>query len=285
MTWVRLDDDFPSHRKVRRCSDGAFRFHISGLCWASRYLTDGYISAEDAELIADDLDDSHDPATLKDVLNELTRRGMWHPAQHACPQCPTREDDGWVIHDYLDMNPSAEQVQRQRGLAAKRQRRARERGVAVQQIGDGESSPGEASSRNRHAVTDASVTRESRLPTPTPTPTPIRTKSTRSKSERVSARDPDFERFWANYPRKEAKGAAEKAWAAAIKKTDPEAIVSAAERYRSQPGREARYTAHPATWLNAERWSDEPAPNGSRTSPSGYQPYRDDPDADYNAEL
>jgi len=38
-------------------------------------------------------------------------------------------------------------------------------------------------------------------------------------------------------------------------------IVSAAERYRDDPNREDGFTALPATWLNGERWLDDPLPS------------------------
>jgi hypothetical protein len=66
-----------------------------------------------------------------------------------------------------------------------------------------------------------------------------------------------FDRFWAAYPRKVAKQAARRAWDKAARDTDPALIIAGAERYRDQPGREARYTKHPATWLNAGCWADD----------------------------
>ena len=83
---------------------------------------------------------------------------------------------------------------------------------------------------------------------------------------RSAAREnPDrFAEFWATYPRRVGKGAARKAWAKAIKNgADPEHIIWGARRYSTDPRRAAadiRYTAHPATWLNAERWTDETEP-------------------------
>jgi hypothetical protein len=72
-----------------------------------------------------------------------------------------------------------------------------------------------------------------------------------------------FERFYQVFPRKAGRGAARKAWEKAIKAADPEAIIAGAERYAvERAGQEPRFTAHPSTWLNAERWTDEPAPNG-----------------------
>lgn len=72
--------------------------------------------------------------------------------------------------------------------------------------------------------------------------------------------DPTFDLFWQIYPRREGKAAARTAWVKALRKTDISTIMAGAERYRDDPNREAAYTAHAATWLNGERWTDEPLP-------------------------
>jgi hypothetical protein len=91
---------------------------------------------------------------------------------------------------------------------------------------------------------------------------------TRAKPTPADA-DEQFNRFWAAYPRREAKRAARKAWDKAISRAEPDSIVAGAERYRDQPGRDPKFTAHPATWLNADRWADEPPPpsGNGRASP------------------
>ena len=67
-----------------------------------------------------------------------------------------------------------------------------------------------------------------------------------------------FEGFWSICPRKTAKGSARKAWAKAIKTTSPETIVDGMKVYaKTVIGTDPQYIAHPATWLNGERWSDE----------------------------
>jgi hypothetical protein len=70
----------------------------------------------------------------------------------------------------------------------------------------------------------------------------------------------DFEKFWNTYPIKVGKGAAMKAWVKAIKRATPEIITEGAGRYASDPNREPEFTAHPATWLNGDRWLDSPLP-------------------------
>jgi biotin operon repressor len=76
----------------------------------------------------------------------------------------------------------------------------------------------------------------------------------------------EFEIFWNVYPRKVAKKAAEAAFAKAIKHTPFALILSGAGRYSKDPNRVEAYTAHPATWLNAHRWLDDPLPVREKTA-------------------
>jgi hypothetical protein len=74
-----------------------------------------------------------------------------------------------------------------------------------------------------------------------------------------------FGRFWAAYPRRVAKLAARKAFAAAIKQgADPEAVIAGATRYAAERANQPpRYTKHPATWLNGGCHEDEAAPDAA----------------------
>lgn len=70
-----------------------------------------------------------------------------------------------------------------------------------------------------------------------------------------------FDAFWMIFPRKIGKGTARAAFIKALKKTDLETLLKGAERYAAErEGQDKNYTAHPATWLNGERWTDEDAP-------------------------
>ena len=69
---------------------------------------------------------------------------------------------------------------------------------------------------------------------------------------------PAFRDFWAAYPRKVGRGAAEKAFAAAIAKGASVADIAAGLNRQSWPV-EPRFVPHPATWLNQARWQDDPA--------------------------
>jgi hypothetical protein len=84
----------------------------------------------------------------------------------------------------------------------------------------------------------------------------------KSEPKTNSERDEKFEEFWRCYPRKVAKEAARRAFAAAD--VDPELLIAGAKRYAiERSGEDPKYTKHPATWLNKGCWEDEASsPNG-----------------------
>ena len=71
-----------------------------------------------------------------------------------------------------------------------------------------------------------------------------------------------FAEFWLAYPRKTAKGDAEKAWKRIRHSAEADAAIFAGlERYKrsGQWQRDGgQFIPHPATWLNGQRWNDEP---------------------------
>ncbi len=72
--------------------------------------------------------------------------------------------------------------------------------------------------------------------------------------------DPLFAAFWEAYPYKVSKGHARKSWLGALRKgADPLRIAQAARAFRDDRRRDPKFTPHPATWLNGERWNDVPA--------------------------
>lgn len=84
-----------------------------------------------------------------------------------------------------------------------------------------------------------------------------------------------FDEFWQASPRKVAKPAALRAYKAALAKAAPEVILSGVVAYaESVKGKDPKYIAHPATWLNAERWQDDLKPVDTRT-------WRDKPESEW----
>jgi hypothetical protein len=84
------------------------------------------------------------------------------------------------------------------------------------------------------------------------------------KAAKEPASDPDFEAFWAAYPKKVGKLEALKAW----RKHRPGqgltarilAALEAQKRSAKWQEDKGKFIPHPATWLNAGRWDDEVTP-------------------------
>ena len=75
-----------------------------------------------------------------------------------------------------------------------------------------------------------------------------------------------FDRFYHVYPRHVARGQAARAWKTATKKADPATIISAAVLYAQKTlDSDPKFIAHPATWLNGERWADDTSGPASTT--------------------
>lgn len=68
-----------------------------------------------------------------------------------------------------------------------------------------------------------------------------------------------FEQFWKAYPRRIGKGAARKSFEKSLKLATFEEIMTGLSRQISYyASREQQFIPHPTTWLNQERWADEP---------------------------
>jgi len=92
-----------------------------------------------------------------------------------------------------------------------------------------------------------------------------------------------FDEFWEIYPRKAGKQEARKVFQRALSNATLAEILEGARRYAADPNRQPQFTAHPATWLNQGRWSDEPLPprtttTVTRTLPPAQVPPQYDPD-------
>lgn len=271
MPWFKVDDGFHAHRKVARLGredfDAIALWTVAG-SWCADQLTDGWVP----EYVAAKLD-----ADYKARAGALVRVGLWEVTERD-------GEPGWLFHQWSEdgRQPTAEQVKAERTATAERQRRFREKVKGTP---------------NRNGVTNAlvtpgvtePVTRESQSPFPSvPFPSvplqrttsapPVQATVTRIHADRDDepeplpgfttaarpkpARPDRFADFWKTYPRKKAKGNAEKSWTKAIEDgVDPQLIIDAALVYRMERnGQDPQFTKLPATWLNQRCWEDEADP-------------------------
>ena len=94
MAWVRIDDQFPDHPKVLGLSNDAFCLHVTAMCWSAKQLTDGKVPSHVLKRLAWRC---HDAAMATD---ELVASGVWE----------VDDPRGWIIHDFLDYNPSKDEA-------------------------------------------------------------------------------------------------------------------------------------------------------------------------------
>lgn len=95
-TWIRLDDDVPTHPKMVGRSDRAFAAWVRGVCWCSHHLTDGFMPGPVvSQLIA--------PRNTRITVQELVEAGLWE-----------QRDGGYLVHDFLEYQTSAAQVEEAR---------------------------------------------------------------------------------------------------------------------------------------------------------------------------
>lgn len=116
MPWVRFDDQFAIHRKVDGLTDTAFRLHVAAIFWCARNLTDGFVPEEDLDLVCARI------RAPERFAAECVNRRAWHKADDGCASdlctAPVDNGPGWVIHDYLDYQPSRETVLKTRSERA-----------------------------------------------------------------------------------------------------------------------------------------------------------------------
>lgn len=126
--WLKLDDGFADHPKIDTLSDGAFRLHVSGLCYAAKHLTDGMLPARSLRRLT--------PTFDEDLVAELVAVGLWHRLGEVTDADGTPLDAGFELHDFLDYNPTAAEVKARREKDREKKRRQRARGSDAVDRGD-----------------------------------------------------------------------------------------------------------------------------------------------------
>lgn len=148
----------------------------------------------------------------------------------------------------LDVHAKADEEERERQREKERLKKRRQRALSPNVPRDTQGHPGTPRDTGDPLSLNGSP------PTPyirnidtPPSLNPITNKRSTALSQ--------FDTFWKAYPRKIGKGAAQKAWAAAVRKAEPERIIEGVERYPWPD--DPAFIPHASTWLNGQRWEDE----------------------------
>lgn len=249
MTWFKVDDQLHDHKKARRL--GKDKLAASGLwvlcgSWSADTLSDGFVP--------DEIVERFDPKQV--YAKRLVEVELWHRVEHD-------GEPGYEFHDWDEYQPTRDKVLGDRQAWRDRKQKSR-KGSRVESRSDTQrDSQGESREDSR-----VESNGESQRPVPVPVPVPKDEDSLRSSSSATEAADL-FEDFWSAYPRKDGKAAARKAWPKAVKRLEAPRLVAAARYWAglwAKAGVERQFIPHPATWLNGDRWNDQPpAPRASPT--------------------
>ena len=110
MTWAKLDDGSHAHPKFLGLNPAAIGLWCMGLSYCASQLDGLILSAQVPRLVATS------PARARRLACALVKVGLWD-----------EDPNGFRMHDYLDYNPSREEVLRERAKIYTRVRRYRAR--------------------------------------------------------------------------------------------------------------------------------------------------------------
>lgn len=116
MTWVRIDDGFRDHPKFLDLSLAAVGLWASALAYCNKHNTDGRVPRAaiprlGMRILPNGVPTKEKTSWVEAVVAELVGAGLWE----------LLGDGSIAIHDFLDWNPSKEQVMSKRAeVSAKR---------------------------------------------------------------------------------------------------------------------------------------------------------------------
>jgi hypothetical protein len=242
--WFRVDDGFHSSRKLHHIPKRQ-RFAAIGLwtvagSWAMHELTDGHVPHSMIAMWGPP------PSAAESLVNA----GLWD-----------RTHDGFEFRNWAEYQASRDDMEAERAASRARKQASRNR-LKQQKLREHAEHEG-VSRVTGHDVTD---------PGDGGVTAPIPSHTIPSHKKDSSSTDEEFDRWYAIYPRKEAKTAARRAFAKARKSVDMDTLMTALGRYvDSVKGKDRQFIALPASWLNAGRWEDEYAPPAQQSLvPAGY---------------
>lgn len=108
MTWVKIDDGFFRHPKIRAAGRDARDLYLAALCYCNENLTDGFVPDYEVRRLSAEADTDDTNAALTSLCNPRSfGRSLW-----------TTAPGGYIVHDYHDYQPSRADVLRLKEVRA-----------------------------------------------------------------------------------------------------------------------------------------------------------------------
>lgn len=172
MGWIRVEDNFYDNEKMLAAGSIGRDLYWHGMGFCNRNLTDGLIPKRRAfslvdftdAAVIDGLGGVDGQACAPIAVQRLLDADLWHEDGHSCDTCPQPGPRNYIVHDYLNYQPSRAEVEAKReALHATRSRAGRAGGHRS----------GEARRSNAEAKTKQNGSK-SEAPNPNPIPnTPL----------------------------------------------------------------------------------------------------------------
>lgn len=223
--YVKLSATYYQDDAMLTVSPEAELLYVRGLAFCAGQMSDGFISDAQLKLVGVGIRSCTRRAA------ELQESGLW-----------LRVDGGYVARSWQKWNKTAEEIGAER--RRDRERKSQNRAENPEQFQAD-------SGRNPGGVTPDSLSEigQDRIG---------QDKDTDSATADASA---DFDLFWSIYPKRVGKGQAQKAFVKAVKRAGLDTVLNGARRLAEDPNLpDKQYIPNPTTWLNGDRWTDDPYP-------------------------
>lgn len=249
--YFKLDVGYLTNPKVSAVLDAsatAVILHMGSIAYAAQHLTDGVVPMALVRRLTGA--ERTDEALLLD-------HGLWRDLGDGSAQ----------IHDFLEHQRSASEVKR---ASDKAKDAAAARWMPPT---DAQRNASSIASSIESGMPDAM-----RSASESSMPREREREKERTTTSPASQAVSEFASWYAHYPRKTGKAAAEKAFIKALKTTELETLMAGVIRYARDPNLpEKQYIPHPSKWLNDGRWDDDPLPPKTGGAPPPPKPAgRDD---------
>lgn len=183
MAWVRLDDHFDENTKLQAAGPLGVALWTCSLAYCNRNLTDGFIPKSKAHTLLDFdglamVDGMHgEDITGAMIAKKLVDVGLYEVVE-----------GGYIVHDYLDYQPSKAEIEAQRQHVSEERSKAGQAGAKSRWDGKN----GKAIANG--LANDMPNACQSDGPKPNPNPKPNPTPNTEREREKESlpGGDPDF---------------------------------------------------------------------------------------------
>jgi hypothetical protein len=260
VTWVRIDDGFTQHPKVVAAGPLAMAMQVAALCYCNKNLTDGFIPRAVAKTLLDwELDNDGAYWTISVATDDgrsetlapefvwdcLLAAGLWE-----------RVPGGFRIHDYLEYQPSKEDVLALRDVRAE----AGRLGGLKRAENQANEANAKQSASNQSSKIQANAKQNS-SPYPYPVPEPLDGDTNVSLAGSRQRYSDEFQDFWKAYgPTNGPKKPAFVAWQRLSRADRLEAVAGLGKWLASDKWRQG-FKDYPQKYLSQRFWENDPVPD------------------------